>query len=238
MSIIIELLINIVNRIFYFKKINNYLKQLNINIVIDVGAHKGEFYKSLTDDLTSIKKSVLVEPQNHLIKNLYLLKNKLSHMEIDIEDYALGEKKEIKPIQINSLSSTSSFLKIDQKSKWYKFKKLVLLKKHKNLIKKNNILIDTLDNLIDRKKLEQIDLLKIDTEGFEYEVLKGAKESLKLKKIKNILIEKQLSKMYLNYDFEKVEKILKKNGFLLLKKFRFPLALFEDRIYTIKQNKN
>ena len=44
--------------------------------------------------------------------------------------------------------------------------------------------------------------------------------------------------MYLNYDFEKVEKILKKNGFLLLKKFRFPLALFEDRIYTIKQNKN
>ena len=40
------------------------------------------------------------------------------------------------------------------------------------------------------------------------------------------MIEKQLSTMYLNYNFKKVSKILEKNGFLLKKKFRFPLALF------------
>ena len=86
-----------------------------------------------------------------------------------------------------------------------------------------------------RNKIDKLDFLKIDTEGYEYQVLKGAHKSLKNKKIKYIMVEKQLSKMYVNYDFEKIEKYLEKNGFINIKNFRFPLALFEDRIYRLKK---
>lgn len=235
MSNIIEFIINFVNSFYYFRIINKYLKKLNIQIVIDVGSHKGEFFLSLMKDIKTIKKTILVEPQNELLKHLFFIKNKLPKTKIDIEEYALGPKKGTREIKINSLSSTSTLAKINHKSKWLKFKNMLLIKNNKNAIVKKTVLIETLDNLIEKNNIKKIDLLKIDTEGFEHEVLQGAKKSLKLKKIKAIMIEKQLSNMYLNYNFKKVSKILEKNGFLLKKKFRFPLALFEDRIYTINQ---
>lgn len=44
--------------------------------------------------------------------------------------------------------------------------------------------IETLDNIIEQKKITKIDLIKIDVEGFELEVIKGAKEVLKKHKPK------------------------------------------------------
>ena len=73
-------------------------------------------------------------------------------------------------------------------------------------------------------------MLKIDTEGHEAEVLQGAKKLLK-KNVKYILIEFHFSKIYKNYNKNKIEKILKKNNFYLIKKFKFPFLTFEDRIY-------
>ena len=47
---------------------------------------------------------------------------------------------------------------------------------------------------------------------------------------KKIYIE-HFSKIYKNYNKNKIEKILKKNNFYLIKKFKFPFLTFEDRIY-------
>ena len=49
--------------------------------------------------------------------------------------------------------------------------------------------LKTLDKFIDEHQIEYIDLLKIDTEGNELKVLKGAKKSLEAKKIKAIQFE-------------------------------------------------
>ena len=81
-----------------------------------------------------------------------------------------------------------------------------------------------------KKKIKNIDLLKIDTEGHEAKILQGAKKVLK-KKIRYILIEVHFSKIYSRYNKKKIEKILKKNNFILIKKFKFPFLTFEDRIY-------
>ena len=51
------------------------------------------------------------------------------------------------------------------------------------------------------------------------------------KGIKYILIEFHFSKIYKNYSRIKIEKILKKNNFEIVKKFKFPFLTFEDRIY-------
>ena len=39
--------------------------------------------------------------------------------------------------------------------------------------------------------------------------------------------------MYQNYNVKNLENLLNKSNFQLLKKFKFPLLSFEDRIYKI-----
>jgi FkbM family methyltransferase len=50
----------------------------------------------------------------------------------------------------------------------------------------------TLDGFCDQKNIEEIDILKVDVEGFEINVFKGAKELFKAKKIKLLIFEVSL----------------------------------------------
>ena len=59
---------------------------------------------------------------------------------------------------------------------------------------KEIITVVTLDDFAKTENVQRIDLLKIDTEGFELEVLKGASTLLKDRKVKSILCEVALSK--------------------------------------------
>ena len=75
--------------------------------------------------------------------------------------------------------------------------------------------------------------LKIDVEGFELNVLKGAKKLIS-KQVKLILVEKHFFQLYKDYTPYEVDIFLKKNNFRLLKKFTFPLLYFQDNIYIKK----
>jgi len=55
--------------------------------------------------------------------------------------------------------------------------------------KKERVFIDTIDNYCIKKNINEIDFLKIDTEGHELEVLKGAINLLKEERIKIIQFE-------------------------------------------------
>ena len=92
-----------------------------------------------------------------------------------------------------------------------------------------------MNNRVQLNQIQLVDLIKIDTEGHEAEVLEGANKMLQ-KKIKYILIEFHFSKIYKNYNISKIEQILKKNNFKIIKKFKFPLLTFEDRIYKKSVN--
>jgi hypothetical protein len=84
-------------------------------------------------------------------------------------------------------------------------------------------------------KLSKDILLKIDTEGYEFNVLKGSLKNIH--NFKYILIENQFSNMYKHSKFLKCEKILKKYDFKLIKNFIFPTFHFEDRFY-IRSTRN
>lgn len=79
---------------------------------------------------------------------------------IDINEYALGEINENKYIYTAGSGTT-------------------LIKEFtENTENKINISIKKLDDVISEKQVRNIDFIKIDVEGFEFEVLKGAKHSL------------------------------------------------------------
>jgi len=72
------------------------------------------------------------------------------------------------------------------------------------------IKVDTIDNFVRKKNIATIDILKSDTEGFDLEVLKGAKHCLENHLIDTLYIEvgfnrKDIQHTYFTYIFEELE---------------------------------
>ena len=94
--------------------------------------------------------------------------------------------------------------------------------------KKTIIKTSTMDLLFKNISLNK-SFLKIDVEGYEINVLKGAKK--KLKEVSFVLIEHQFGNHYKNSNFGLVDKYLKKNNFKVLKNFYFPTLHYKDVLY-------
>ena len=71
---------------------------------------------------------------------------------------------------------------------------------------------------MNKNKIDRIDIIKIDTQGYEPKILDGAINSLKSKKINSIIIiEIIISDIYKsNVSFFEIEKNLIKNGYKLI----------------------
>lgn len=146
---------------------------------------------------------------------------------------------------LNDLTSTSSFYMPNKKSKWIKFKNFLLNNKN---IPLGRVLLDVtkLDDLLENKELKKTPpkkmfLLKIDVEGFEYDVLKGASKLLRSKLIDYILIEQANYNIYLregNKDSIDIERILNKYNYDLKKSFLFPTLSFKDNLYELRAENN
>ena len=226
----ITFLINFIDRYYHQKKIYNFLKNFKIKTIFDVGAHKGEFLK-LIKKIENFEKIYSFEPQKKIYQNLNLLsvENKIFCFNL-----ALSNNNGIRNLKINKISLTSTFSEINNQSLWYKIKSFIVrgsLKSPFNYEEKVNVM--KLDDFCNDHKISNIDLLKIDTEGHEKEVLEGALNLIKEKKIKYILLEFHLSKMYKNYSTKDLENFLHNSNFRLLKKYKFPFLFFEDRIYGL-----
>tara|TARA_B100000787_G_scaffold70398_1_gene51762 strand:- start:212 stop:910 length:699 start_codon:yes stop_codon:yes gene_type:complete len=207
------------------------LKKLNINYIFDVGSHRGESIDYFIK-LKNLKKIQSFEPQKDIF--LVLKKKYKNNNKVILNQIALSQNENYKDFYINDLSSTSSFSRLNKKSLWLKIKNKILNKKNP-IINKIKIRSLTIDKFIKQKKIKKIDLLKIDTEGHELEVLKGALKTIKEHKVKFILIELHFSKMYQNYSKKKIESFLAKNNFFLLKKFKFPFLSFVDNLYKFEK---
>ncbi len=88
----------------------------------------------------------------------------------------------------------------------------------------------SINSLIENKILELPDYIKIDVDGIEYLILKGADNHLKNKKIKSILIE-------INEKFEEqfnaILNIMKENEFKFLHKKRNEKMFSEDKLSKV-----
>ena len=211
---------------YHQKRIINYLKKLNLKYFIDVGAHKGEFLNYLLS--INYKKIYCFEPQKKIFKIVY--KNFKNKKNIQCFNLGLAHKNYKIIFYENKLSSTSSF-SVGKNTPFSKIKNLIINSKN-FYVDKYPINVKTLDEIFINKKIFNI-FLKIDVEGFELNVLKGAKKTIS-KKVKFILIERHFFQLYKDNSPEKVHLFLKKNNFKLIKRFTFPLFYFQDNLYEKK----
>ena len=118
------------------------------------------------------------------------------------------------------------------KKNFYLKVKALLFGVEKMTYQKVKIKTVRLVDILKKNKINQVDLLKVDTEGHELEVLEGLKK--KINQIQFILIEFHRDKIYLKYSPKKIHNHLLKNNFVLEAKFKFPFTSWEDRIYSNK----
>ena len=166
-------------------------------VFFDVGANIGQTvvsFKRLYPD----SKIYAFEPVQ---STYFILKKAVKNFSnTTVENIALGAKTEQLEINLNENSQLNSLNCFGANEK-----------------KTEMVDVDTLDKFAAKNKIEVIDFLKTDTEGFDLKVLEGASELLKKKKIKFIYSEIGIYKSDLRHSnlFE-ISEFLKHYGYYLL----------------------
>jgi FkbM family methyltransferase len=198
--------------------------------IIDKYYHQNKILNYLK---LNCEKLEILEPQKKIYK--YLKQKYNRNKKIKIYNVAISDKKKMQTLYINKHDLTSSLTQIDKNNKYLNLKARLFGGTINDLIQKKYMISSyKLLDIIKNNKIRQIDLLKIDTEGHELQVLKGAGSFLK-NNIKYILIEIHNSDIFLNYNAKKIDSYLKKNKFVVKKSFKFPFTTWEDRIYQNKK---
>ena len=209
---------------FHHKRIFMYLKKLDIDKIIDIGAHRGQFLEKMLK-IEKVKSFYAFEPQ----KNIFDILNKKfsKNDKITLVNYAADKEIGNKKLQINKLSMTSSLAEVNEKSLYFKFKNF-LTRSKSNFVDEYEVQTNTIDNVFKDTNLKKT-LLKIDVEGFEMNVIKGSK--IKLKEIPYLIIENQFGNHYKNNNFNDIKNILLNDNFVVSKKFIFPTLHYQDILF-------
>jgi FkbM family methyltransferase len=162
---------------------NTLLKFYKIKTVIDVGANTGQFAMEVLKANNKLKIHSF-EPIHHVFEALQ--KNTSAYSNIQCYKYGVGEKEGTTEINVNEASPSSSILELaDTHKRNYDFALSTT---------KETISITTLDAFMNKNRLERPILLKIDVQGYEDRVLRGAKEALK--QVDILHIESSFQEMY------------------------------------------
>ncbi|MDB4081871.1 FkbM family methyltransferase [Candidatus Pelagibacter sp.] len=179
------------NGIYATVELEKLVKDIEVpETIIDIGSNKGQFIL-LMEKIFPNKIVYSFEPIIEMLKKqkkFYKYKKNIT-----FHNLALGSSICSKEFLITSRMDSSSFLKVvsnTNKSKNY------------SVIEKRDIKVSTLDEIFLNEKISHPILIKMDVQGYELEVLKGANDLLK--KIDYLLLEVSENEMYQNQPTEKI----------------------------------
>jgi FkbM family methyltransferase len=225
LNIIKKLIKNIFNKTgFDIRRINKEISNVNFDdlikdkiisdpIIFDVGGNKGQ-------SILKFKK-IFKNPTIHSFEPIksefdFINKKFKDEKNIYLNNFALGNSIEKKFFNITKNTSNSSFNNINPFSKWIKVRSKQYKTKIKNYVtSREKVKIYTLDKYCLDKKITEIHLLKIDTQGYEDKVLEGSKAQLK--NIKAIVVEIMFDNVYDKYfSFTDIEKYIDPKDFRMV----------------------
>ncbi len=222
---------------FQQKKIINVLKKnCGDNLIIfDVGSHLGETVELFSKNF-NIKKIHCFEASNINFITLKdnLNKNKLMDICV-LNNVGIGDIEGKNFLNQTEESSSSTINGFNEHSKYLQRKlKILNIKKIDNFFKKIPINIIKLSKYIKKKKITNIDILKIDTEGFELNVVKSLEDCTNI--VKNIYFEHHYDDMIRkNYKYSDINQTLINLGF---KKIYKSKMVFRKSFEYIYRNSN
>jgi len=175
-------------------------------VVFDVGANVGQTIVEL--------QNALLNPTIHAFEPspktfAQLKKNLAGRPGLHLNNFALGAKECTLELYENTDSKLSSFLELGPQG-WGK------IDSH------STVNVRTLDQYCAEQNVSEIDILKIDTQGYDLEVIGGASRLLAQQKINLIFLEIIFLELYKGAPrFDKVFSLLAEQGFKLVAFYKF-----------------
>jgi len=218
------------------KKIYIFIRNIlgnKLYFVLDVGSHRGETIKIL-NKYFEVNSIFGFEPSrdNYYKLNKYISDNDIQN--VQVFNFACGKENKKEILNYSAESSSSTIKNINENSKYFKKKKFIIQGfSTAKFFTPEKIEVKKLDDFLDLDNRATIDLVKIDTEGYEIDVLKGMIKNLGNTKM--IYFEHHYDNMInKNYTFSDINNFLKKNNFKKVFKIKMPLRRTFEYIYINK----
>ena len=184
-------------------------------VIFDIGANQGQSIERF--------KKIFDKPVIHAFEPIKFefekLKKRYSEdKNIFLNNCAVGEKNYFKDFYITAKTGNSSFNKLKSDTDWLKTRSYQFKTSLEGYTKETkSIKIITLDNYCLKNNIDKIDILKIDTQGYEDKVLEGSQQILKKEIVSSIESEIMFDDVYEKYfTFSDIEKFLNPHNFRLV----------------------
>ena len=248
-----KIIYKIVNKLFMNEVENELLNLIDVKekIIFDGGCFRGNFTKNLIkqEEKNNHNSNYYLFDPNPSVKNY--LKELLKKDNIKYFQLALDNTNTQKTFTINRYfePSGSSLNSAHKKDPLYNLSRKAFMKifqpfKTMQDYEEINVQTQTIDNFCLLNNIEKIDLLKLDTDGTEYEVLLGAEKLLSQGKIGLIYTEISGFKKTFDDKVDKIVKFLAKYDLELKKAYTIPSFSFfsnlksTDNLFVRKSNNN
>ncbi|MEP6260728.1 MAG: FkbM family methyltransferase [Gillisia sp.] len=174
---------------------------MTILFFFDIGANYGQ----TIDEIIGIFNNYEIHSFEPSPSVFEFLRNKRSKVKnLNIWNYEVGSSTKSLILNENTNQNMSSFLEIG-KDGWG------------SIEHKTPVPVITIDEFCEKQKITKIDVLKIDTQGFEFEVLKGTQKSMKENRIGLLYFEVTFIDMYKDLPlFGELYNFAVNNGFELV----------------------
>ena len=181
----------------------DFIDNRKINLVLDVGANVGQFGRSLRDRGYA-GRIISFEPVGEAFKEL---ENTARGDDLwTVFNVAMGASSGVMTINVSKNSQFSSFSDLTATGRRFD--------PNAEFKGSERVTVRTLDEAGPSADSSSNILLKIDTQGFERNVLEGAKQTLK--NVKGVLLELPITKIYEgNWSFHEAVAYMGESGFVL-----------------------
>ena len=152
------------------------LEKQNSLVIFDVGANKGHYSNLLSKYFSNEDSIYAFEPSENTFKKL----KSTNENNKNVKTFNIGFGSESKKLKLFTNADSSGLASVYQRR---------LEHFDISMDKYEEVEISTLDSFCKEQEIKEIDFLKLDVEGHELEVLKGAKTLLENKKIEFIQFE-------------------------------------------------
>jgi FkbM family methyltransferase len=167
-------------QLFPWSELRAFFQEKSLHTVFDVGANVGQ----------TVRKIVEYYPKANIYsfepdpKSYQKLQERTAHLSnVRVYNIGLGEHNENKELLLTNTPTGNSFLAVAEEAFEYSPGDWLKLKD------KKEVSVCRLDTFCQDNNISSIDLLKIDTQGYELKVLKGGGDWLSPKTVKTIYLE-------------------------------------------------
>ncbi|MBI4913948.1 MAG: FkbM family methyltransferase [Acidobacteria bacterium] len=158
--------------------------RLDSPIILDVGANRGQTIDMMCRIFRN-PRIIAFEPSKKMFEEL---ENKKFEAEVSCYNMALGAEVGTREFHEYENPLLSSALKLREEG-GHPFQNV-------REIALNRVEISTVDSTISSLGLHRIDLLKIDTQGFDLQVLQGSQKGFERRTIRQVLVELNFAELY------------------------------------------